>query len=722
MQFACDADGYRLLGAVEDVGPGVGDGPADADVSLAALPCEAGGRVGGVFAGAVEVVDALGAAAGIQGLHEAIRQGFSGQVDDAHGAGDGAAALQFGYRGRDGVDEGDGVAVCCSCGLLRCRQVEDVVDDPDAAAAAQGDVEFEDREVEADRGRGQYAFQAFPVEVVQRPGEEGAGVAVCDADAFGFAGRARGVDDVGEVAGGGGVDGVAVGLGQFAPLAVEAEGGAVVPRQGGQEPFLGQEDGGIGVVEHGSHALGRVGRVERHIGAAGFEDAQQADEHVKRAFDADAYQDVGADAPASQVVRQPVGSGVEFGVGELLSFAHDGDGLGSPGDLCFDQLVDGARAGVFLPGVVPVFQQLLPFAVLQHGQVGNAGFRLGDDGVEQGAEVPGQAFDGAAVEEVGAVFDFALECAAGFGNGECEVVFGAAGAAADRLQLQLRQVEIAFGGVLQQEHDLEQGGVAGVPFRFEDVDQLFERDVLVGVGFEGGAADALQQAAYAFLPVHPGAQDEGVDEEADQAFDFATVPVGDGGADADVLLPGVPAKQDVVGRRQAHEEGALGLPVQGMQPGGGGRADAEAVAGAAVALDGRPHPVGREGQQCRSALQLLLPVGQLFVQYGAAKPLPLPLGVVGVLDGQGRQDRAQVLSRMPHAGGIEGGEFVEEDAHRPAVRGDVVGGEEEDVVVFGQFEQPGAQQRALFEVERAEGFVLHGPFGFGFPLRRQEAA
>ncbi len=55
-------------------------------------------------------------------------------------------------------------------------------------------------------------------------------------------------------------------------------------------------------------------RIERHVSAAGFQDGQQADHHLRRAFDAQADQYFRTDAMGTQVMRQPVGSGVEFGV------------------------------------------------------------------------------------------------------------------------------------------------------------------------------------------------------------------------------------------------------------------------------------------------------------------------------------------------------------------------------------------------------------------------
>jgi hypothetical protein len=64
--------------------------------------------------------------------------------------------------------------------------------------------------------------------------------------------------------------------------------------------------------------------------------------------------------------------------------------------------------------------------------------------------------------------------------------------------------------------------------------------------------------------------------------------------------------------------------------------------------------------------------------------------VVGVLDGQVGEGLSTV----------EGGEFVGEDVEGPAVGGDVVHDEAEDVVVVGEPDESGAQERPGGEVER----------------------
>jgi hypothetical protein len=69
--------------------------------------------------------------------------------------------------------------------------------------------------------------------------------------------------------------------------------------------------------------------------------------------------------------------------------------------------------------------------------------------------------------------------------------------------------------------------------------ELLEGQVLVGVGPEGHLANAPQQLAHAGIAREVDAQDEGVDEGADQPFDLRSISTRHRSADHHVLLPRV---------------------------------------------------------------------------------------------------------------------------------------------------------------------------------------
>ncbi|MCY1436733.1 hypothetical protein D9M71_528650 [compost metagenome] len=56
---------------------------------------------------------------------------------------------------------------------------------------------------------------------------------------------------------------------------------ALSRRQGIEQLALGQQQRHTAVLEHVGQALGRVARVQRHIGATSLDDGQQADQQLR---------------------------------------------------------------------------------------------------------------------------------------------------------------------------------------------------------------------------------------------------------------------------------------------------------------------------------------------------------------------------------------------------------------------------------------------------------
>ena len=84
-------------------------------------------------------------------------------------------------------------------------------------------------------------------------------------------------------------------------------------------------------------------RIERQVGAAGLEDAEQPDHHLGRALDAQRRPRSRADAETAQMMRQPVGAGVELRVAERAVLEHHRDRVRRPRDLRRKQLGQGRR-------------------------------------------------------------------------------------------------------------------------------------------------------------------------------------------------------------------------------------------------------------------------------------------------------------------------------------------------------------------------------------------
>ena len=92
------------------------------------------------------------------------------------------------------------------------------------------------------------------------------------------------------------------------------------------------------------------------------------------------------------------------------------------------------------------------------------------------------------------------------------------------------------------------------------------------------------------------------------------------------------------------------------------------------------------------------PIGELGFQCLALEPAPLPDGEVSILHGQRGQKRELALRERP----IESHHLPHQHACRPAVRRDVVEGEEQRMLLTTEADQPGPQQGSPTQVERPQ--------------------
>ena len=245
------------------------------------------------------------------------------------------------------------------------RQVE-------LAADHEGGVEVFLGEVETAGADHEDAVVVIEGEFAQVPVHQGAEAVVLDLGALGLAGGAGGVDDVDGVVGL--VAGVKRGVGLLVDegsIAIQTQGGPAGGQQG-QEALPGEEEAGGGIVQHEHQPASGITGVERDVGSAGFEDAQQADDEIEAARTAQANTLTGAGTEGTQLMGQTVAAPVELGVAEgvlaggrriaatfvaivtiaIIAIGNHGDGgRGAPrlsGDVVDDEerLRAGLRTGV----------------------------------------------------------------------------------------------------------------------------------------------------------------------------------------------------------------------------------------------------------------------------------------------------------------------------------------------------------------------------------------
>ncbi len=735
VHLAGDAGRGGAQPVVEDVDAQVGD--VDADRAR-----RRGGRCGAVQGQVRDVHGGLGDAVHVDQRRRVLGVPFvpvgqPGQVEglaaEHHGAqGEFFAALavrggQLVERGRRLVEDGDPLAG--EQGEERGRVPAHVVrDDDEPAAVQQRTPQLPHREVEGVRVEQRPHVVLVEAEPVLGGGEEPHDVAVRHGHALGAAGRAGGVDDVGGVRRVEGPDPLAlrqVGGGvRVAGRLAEDDAGHLVCGQPAGGGAVGEQGRGRGVGQRVGEPVGRVARVQRHIGGARLDHREQRHHQLGRARQGEGDQRVGADAARRQLPGQAVGAGVEVGVGERGALEGQRGAARVPGGLPLEQL--GQRGGDGRGGsggaVRPVgrHQQVVVFAGDEHVDVAQPQARVGGDRREQPQQPLGERAHGPRVEEFGAELHREVETGLPavrvppLVEGEDEVEAGQPGVhrqqrRADPGQPPQLAQGVLLGGV-EGQHHLEQRVVGGGPVGVDRLDEPLEGQVLVGVGGQVALAHAAQQVAEGGVAAGVGAQHQGVDEESDQVLHRRVGAAGDGRADRHVLARAEPRQQPREGGLEHHEDAGPRLAGQRGQRAvqGGGHRQVEAGAGVVAAHGTRA--VGGQLQPLRQPGERLPPVRELPGALAARAPglvaagaeqFALPERVVGVLHRQ----RCPVGGRTGRPGGVGGAQVTGEGRQRPAVARDVVQHEEEDVVLGRHPQQRGPQRHVAGEVEAVPGGV-----------------
>ena len=94
-------------------------------------------------------------------------------------------------------------------------------------------------------------------------------------------------------------------------------------------------------------------------------------------------------------------------------------------------------------------------------------------------------------------------------------------------------------------------------FGLDRLDQLFERQVLMGVGVDRRVAHLLQQRGKRLRRVDAGAQHQCIDEQADHRFQFRARAVGHRRTEAQILLAGVTRQECAESGAKHHEQRCL---------------------------------------------------------------------------------------------------------------------------------------------------------------------
>ena len=337
-------------------------------------------------------------------------------------------------------------------------------------------------------------------------------------------------------------------------------------RQRPAQAVAGQDDARLRVLEDECQTIARIGRVERDVRPARLQDAKDRHDQVRRPIQADADHSLGAHAAGAEETGHPVGAVVQRSVAQALALERQRGGVPEAPDLPLEHLVQAGRPGQTgrgLAGRSPEGEPLPSLVRGQQRQLGKTAVGGGDRALEQGAEVADESFDGRGVEEIGAVLDRTGEAFIGLLGLQGEVKLGRPRVEIHALDRKARQAQIGTRHVLHDQGDLEEGLPRQVALHGQKLDEPVERQVLMGLRSKHDLARAAHDLAERRVAGQVAAQDESVDEAADQPLDLETAATGHRRPDAQVVLPAVAAQERLEGRQNRHEQSRPFPPAEG---------------------------------------------------------------------------------------------------------------------------------------------------------------
>jgi len=171
-----------------------------------------------------------------------------------------------------------------------------------------------------------------------------------------------------------------------------------VKRPGVIKRVIVNDDSGARVVEHESEPVERVIGIKREISAAGFQDGEDGNDHVKAAVETDAYEDFWADAELSEEMSELIGAAVERVEREELIFKVESDGIWRSEYLGFKELMKTKFIREKLVGLIPGEDNLVPFLRAHNGDERDRQKGIGEDRGQKDEEMIDEASDGGGLE------------------------------------------------------------------------------------------------------------------------------------------------------------------------------------------------------------------------------------------------------------------------------------------------------------------------------------
>ncbi|GFM48818.1 hypothetical protein PSCICE_00850 [Pseudomonas cichorii] len=468
---------------------------------------------------------------------------------------------------------------------------------------------------------------------------------------------------------------------------------------------IDQQGQGSAVGQHVGQTLGRIARIQWHVGTTCLEHGQQTDKQVRTTLQTDRHPAVGLHTLADQVMGQAVGGFVELEIAQTNTFAFQRNGIRRVRHLGLEQRLHRLIEYEVLLAGVEIHQQTLTLLGLEQVGLCRNGLIAADHAPQQRLQVRHITLGSGCIEQGRGVIQGTGKTFFGFPHAQGQIELGKGRLITQRLQTQITQMQLQSLTAVPGQRGLEQWAVGQAARRTQALYNLLEWQVLMFLGFQHASLDACQQFSDIRLARGIDTHGQGIDEQTDQPFDFGTAAVGHRCTDDHFVLTGQTRQQHGPGAHEQHERCHAMALTESLDFAAQTSIETHRKTDARVVLTRRTRPVGRQGQQYRRAGKRLMPVVALTAQPFAIQPVALPDGVVGVLQGQWRQRVIEALAERL----VQRREFAGQNPQRPAVGNNVMHRQQQYMAIFGQAQQTTTDRQLMVQVESLFGFFLdHG--------------
>src|SRR5688572_15924801 len=168
---------------------------------------------------------------------------------------------------------------------------------------------------------------------------------------------------------------------------------------------------------------------------------------------------------------------------------------------------------------------------------------------------------------------------------------------------------------------------------------MLERQILVRKGGHAGRSHLANHVGKGHPRLDMRAQNEGIDEVADQPFDSRLAAIGDERADANIARSGMTMHENIQRRDENHKRRAILLARKGLHRTEQSIVDLDRAARAVETNRLFVLAAAAQVKRLSRRSKLFQPIGNLFLKKTLLEQLALPVGKIGKLNGKLRQRR-----------------------------------------------------------------------------------